>query len=202
MRFNAFGKRHECKLPSYELKETGKEESAASLPMLPNARPTQRTGEATTIVFVNRRKEPLDIFWIDPDGERHSYGAVAAGQESVMQSYAGHVWLITDKKKRTLAVFEAVEGGGRAILGPNLKVKTKQPDSDRPTGINSPDGKWTATHQGQQPLPEGTRLGQGISPIQGRNRWRRLRRRSLLVPRQFAAWRPCARPRGRGARFT
>ena len=45
------------------------------------------------------------------------------------QTYAGHIWLVTDKNQRNLAVFRAVKQKGRAIIGtadiitdPNLAV--------------------------------------------------------------------------------
>ena len=144
VRFNAFGKRYECKLPSYEIREIGMEVPATSLPALRGMRSSQRTGEPAGIRFVNQRKEAVDLYWIDPDGERKPYGTIAAGQESQIQTFAGHVWLLTDVKKKPIAVFEAAEGGGQAIVTADMVFRDKEPVKNRPSGNLSPDGKWTA----------------------------------------------------------
>jgi dipeptidyl-peptidase 4 len=149
LRFDAFGKRYELKSATGELSEAANEKPASSLPMLDKIRPTQRTGEAARIVFVNARNAPLELFWIDAEGRRVSYGALAAGQESVMQTFAGHVWLVADSKKGTLGIFEAAEGGGRVVLSADLKFQPSEAAPKRPSGNASPDGKWIASFKGR-----------------------------------------------------
>ncbi|MBX9681895.1 MAG: DPP IV N-terminal domain-containing protein [Gemmataceae bacterium] len=93
----------------------------------------------------------MDIFWIDPDGERHAYGKVEPGAEKAQHTFAGHVWLVTDPAKRIAAVFEATEQPGRAVVDGAQKIEPPTPKKEakkapsRPTGPDSPDGKWRVT---------------------------------------------------------
>jgi dipeptidyl-peptidase 4 len=144
VRFDAFGKRYEFTTATGALREAMPEPAASSLPLLDKIRPTQRTGDAARIVFVNAQKKPLELFWIDPDGQRISYGSLAAGQESTMQTFAGHVWMIADNKKRPIAVVEAAEGGGRVLVTADMKLAPAEASPKRPSGNASPDGKWIA----------------------------------------------------------
>ena len=150
--FDAFGKRYEWSLPSYELREVGAKESTTTLPVLAEPRATKKTGASTTIVFQNSRKEPVELFWIDENGKRKSYGTLAVGRESAMQTYAGHVWLVVDEAKKPIAVFEAVEGGGRADLTADLKLEPPVRAPKPPSGNASPDGKWLAIFKGHNLL--------------------------------------------------
>ncbi len=104
-----------CDLQTYELREA----VASSEPSLPrrNApRPSRRTGEETSITFVNRTAAEVHVFWIDSEGERRPYGTVAAGQQRQQHTFDGHVWLITDAQGKNLVVFEAAAEPGEAII--------------------------------------------------------------------------------------
>jgi dipeptidyl aminopeptidase/acylaminoacyl peptidase len=145
--FNAGGKRWECKPTTYELRLVGKEEAAPGppLPALSPPRRTRHTGEETQLTFVNRSRQTLEILWIDPDGERRSYGKVPAGQQHSQHTYAGHVWLVADARGRAVAAFEAVEQGGQVIIDEAALDKARAAPR-RPRGARgqSPDGKWEA----------------------------------------------------------
>ena len=151
IRFAAFGKRYDCNLETYAIREAVKDRPTASLSPLSEPRASRGTGPETSITFVNSLQQPLDAFWIDTDGERHSYGKVEPGAEKAQHTFAGHVWLLTDPAKRIVAVFEATEQPGRAVVGrakknepPAPKKETKKTPSN-PTGPDSPDGKWRVT---------------------------------------------------------
>jgi dipeptidyl-peptidase-4 len=154
IRFAAFGKRYECDLETYIVRESGKDRPAASLSAMAAPRASRRTGPETSITFVNRLQQPLDLFWIDTDGERHAYGNVAAGGEKEQHTFAGHVWLLTDAKKQPVAVFEATEQPGRAVVPGDGKKSDAPPSAPkkeskkllpRPSGPDSPDGKYRVT---------------------------------------------------------
>jgi len=66
---------------------------------------------------VNRTKADVDIFWLDAAGERKPYGTARAGQEHQQHTFAGHVWLASDRQGKVLAVFEAIEEAGTAVIG-------------------------------------------------------------------------------------
>ncbi len=72
-------------------------------------RPTQRTGDATTVSFTNETGGTIELFWVNQQGERKSYGKIAAGETRDINTYAGHVWLVADAKGETLAVVEATD---------------------------------------------------------------------------------------------
>jgi dipeptidyl aminopeptidase/acylaminoacyl peptidase len=135
-------------LTSYELRETNRaDKAAASLRALDRPRPTRRTGEETSITFVNQTQGDVVAYWMAEDGERRRYATVKAGEHYRQHTFAGHVWLITDARGETLAVFEATEGGSEAV------IDGKQNDRPRPAprsraprvrGPESPDGQWRA----------------------------------------------------------
>jgi dipeptidyl aminopeptidase/acylaminoacyl peptidase len=123
------------------------DEAAASLRADDRPRPTRRTGEETTITFVNRTQGDVTAYWMMPEGERRRYATVQAGEQFQQHTYAGHVWLVTDSRGRTLGVFEAVEGGGDVVVNgkPNDRPPpTEKPGARRSRGPDSPDGRWTA----------------------------------------------------------
>jgi dipeptidyl-peptidase-4 len=148
--FAANGKTWRCDLENYSLAtETNAVTVESSVRRLPAPRPSLRTGDETSLNFINRTTNDVKLFWMDPAGNRQSYGVVVAGGEREMHTYAGHVWLVTTGAGEMLAVFEAQEDGGDAIIGgeqtsaqdnfPRRPGRNRQ----RPTA-NSPDGNWTA----------------------------------------------------------
>ena len=144
--FRAGAKGWRWDLSTHELREEAREEKA-----LKSRRPAQvprasrRTGEETELVFINRTGADVELYWLDREGERRDYGRVGADGERRQHTFAGHVWLVTDRTGTVLGVFEATEEPGRAII-------EDQPDSSsageeksgepRPPPGASPDGKW------------------------------------------------------------
>jgi dipeptidyl aminopeptidase/acylaminoacyl peptidase len=90
----------------------------------------------------------VKLFWIDPAGDWQAYGIIPAGGEREQNTYAGHVWLVTTGNGEQVAVFEAVENGGDAIIGgaePVERETVRHFRRDRQhDGATSPDGNWTA----------------------------------------------------------
>ena len=71
-----------CDLKSYEIEATSRDESAtSSLEPLRRWRPSRRTGEETSITFINRTDEAVDIYWIDTERQRKYYATGAAGDQ-------------------------------------------------------------------------------------------------------------------------
>ncbi|MCP5518861.1 MAG: DPP IV N-terminal domain-containing protein [Verrucomicrobiales bacterium] len=116
----------------------------ASLPAGTRIRPSAQTGEETSLTFVNRLEKPVGLFWVDSAGARQPYGTIAAGASRAQHTFAGHVWLVTDESGATLAVFEAVEEGGEAVVDGNARERperARSPERPRRSG-RSPDGRW------------------------------------------------------------
>jgi dipeptidyl aminopeptidase/acylaminoacyl peptidase len=135
-------------LHSYTLEPTNRADGlSTSLPATTQPRPTRRTGEETSITFVNRTTAEAVIYWLTETGERRRYATVGPGQRFDQHTYAGHVWLVTDAAGKTLAVFEAVEGGGEAIIDGAATDQPAPPRQARPRrsrsrAPQSPDGQW------------------------------------------------------------
>ncbi len=103
-------------------------------------RKTNRNGEATQIRFENRLDEAVELFWIDGDEKRRSYGFVKADAQREMETYDGHVWLIQTKSGEVLAFIEADAAWKTVIVdGKGREVGT----SPNPDDVGeSPDGQW------------------------------------------------------------
>ena len=73
-------------------------------------------GQATTIVFDNQTSETRYIYWLDFAGQRVFAAPLRPGESYTQQTYAGHVWMVTDEESRCLSVYEAVAAPGKVTL--------------------------------------------------------------------------------------
>ncbi len=131
-----------------KLEKTTAPEVKAIEPRRAVGRASVRTGEETEVTFVNRAGEPVELFWLDNEGEKRSYGTIEPGREHRQHTFAGHVWMAVDRSGRERLRIEAESEPGRVVID-----GTPQPDPprDRPAhrrrsgGATSPDGRWTAS---------------------------------------------------------
>ena len=148
MRFHAGQKAWQCDLKTYTLKELPLvKTSPAGVAPGDGPRASRRTGEETTLTFVNRTTGEVRIFWLDEDGQRRSYGTLGPGETRDQHTFAGHVWLVTDAEGKSLAVFEARRLAARpTITGEELKQsQVERRGRPRPQRSGaSPDGRWRA----------------------------------------------------------
>jgi dipeptidyl-peptidase 4 len=110
--FSTARKRWRVELKNYEVLEQKEIEAKSATGFAPADGPTRsrRTGPHTPLRFNNRTKQEVEMFWLDPEGKRVSYGRVAPGESAEQGTYAGHVWLLVDvPTSRPLVVYEAVE---------------------------------------------------------------------------------------------
>ncbi len=139
-----------CDLNSYEIEETTKEDSpSSSLQPLRGPRPSRRSGRETSITFINRTKKDVEIYWIDSQRQRKHYTTLAADEQHRQHTFAGHVWLVTDKDEIILATFMAEEEAADAIIDDNTirqAANRRGPRGRRNPGTRgkSPDGQWSA----------------------------------------------------------
>jgi dipeptidyl-peptidase-4 len=148
--FSYNGSWWKCSLRSYEIEATSRDESASSsLEPLRRWRSSRRTGEETSITFINRIDKDVDIYWIDSQRRRKHYATVAAGEQYRQHTFAGHVWLVTDKDGKPLLTFMAEEAGDAVIDEQTIKEATNRRQQRRPSRLRSqaksPDGKWSAS---------------------------------------------------------
>ena len=153
------GKWWRCNLRTYDLREQPRQETPPAAKPLAEVPPAStRTGAETSVTFANRTDAEVEVFWLDPEGQRQSYGKIAAHQERAQHTFEGHVWLVVDPKGEVLAAFEAtaepgtVEIVGKPAVPPLLRpaAQEKRPRKDdasrKPelrTG-DSPDKRWQA----------------------------------------------------------
>jgi dipeptidyl aminopeptidase/acylaminoacyl peptidase len=144
MRFRAFGKDWHCSLANYRLRAATPDAIPPDAEASSELRPTRDTGPAVQETFVNRTGGPVKMFWSDFDGRLQSYGDVAPGGESQMNTYVGHVWVLTDAADGILAVLETPRRGGRFVVDDTLKSRGRAPLPRPRSSADSPDGAWTA----------------------------------------------------------
>ena len=147
--FSVAGKTWRCSLADYSLAaETEPATEEGAVRRLPSPRASVRTGEQTSLHFINRTTNDVKLFWMDPAGERQFYGLIPAGGEREQNTYAGHVWLVTTGAGDQVAVFESPDGGGDAVIGGDWRSGAENPRRNRRgrqrDAAVSPDGKWTA----------------------------------------------------------
>jgi dipeptidyl aminopeptidase/acylaminoacyl peptidase len=100
--------------------------------------PSREGGAATAIVFVNRTKEPVTLFWIDSDGEAHRYQTVAPGEFLRRETYVGHTWQVKSEQGESLGIFQAVDDETQAVVGETTNVKSHtEPKTPPPPKIEA-----------------------------------------------------------------
>ncbi len=107
------------------------------------ARSSRRRGSSTEIVFINRREQAIELFWVPRSGKTQSYGKLAPGATHSQHSYAGHAWMTKDADGKRIAAFVAATSPGIAIVDevialPSTARKAPRSATNRP----SPDGRW------------------------------------------------------------
>jgi dipeptidyl aminopeptidase/acylaminoacyl peptidase len=133
-----------------EIARTNFVADAGGLPVLRAPHPSGNSAVDTDVTFENRLGETVKLFWIDSGGARVPYGSIRAGEKYTQHTFVGHVWLVTSANSNNIAVFEAEDMPGVAI------IDGRRPDEQRrrgqrsgnfrraaARGENSPDGKWS-----------------------------------------------------------
>ncbi len=104
---------------------------------------TTRTGEESSLKFINQLDADVDLFWINQQGEHQSYGRIRAGSERDQHTFEGHVWLITSLTGEHLAIIEAGTVAQTLIIDGKGISKARQEPEKKERGAKSPDGKWS-----------------------------------------------------------
>jgi arylsulfatase A-like enzyme len=73
-------------------------------------------GNKFDVVFDNKRKESINIFWISPEGNPKPYGGLEQGKRKRQQTRPGAVWFITDSKDKPLGYFRIGDRAARAVI--------------------------------------------------------------------------------------
>jgi dipeptidyl-peptidase 4 len=121
--------------------------------VLDEPKPSVRTGPETTVTFVNQGEDSVELFWLDSQGARKSYGKLGAGAEREQHTYSGHIWLVTQGADKILGVFQATEERGTVVIDAKARfqvqpspAKSRKPSTLPRDGI-APNHKWEAFFQ-------------------------------------------------------
>jgi arylsulfatase A-like enzyme len=100
-----------------------------SLPRLPwkvidgkGAPPSKPVANPFRVVFVNEGKAAVELFWMDAEGGKKSYGEIGAGKRKRQQARPGAVWMVADGKGKPLGYFVVDDRAARAVI-PAGKVR-------------------------------------------------------------------------------
>lgn len=139
IQFRAFAKSWSYSIPDNRISPSDLPPRGVDLiPPEEASRGTRHDGEATPLTIENGTPGEIEMFWVDGEGRRKSYGKLPAGQSATQQTYAGHVWLMTDAGGTPLA-------GVETPAAPSLaRITERVRPAPRPAENVSPDGKWRA----------------------------------------------------------
>jgi len=107
---------------------------------------TRHTGPELALRFTNATDRPVELVWLNTEGDAVGYGRLEAGTQRVQHTFEGHVWLIRDAECEVdWAVYEARPEDGTVIVdGPGRPASPKPAEADAGRGVSSPNGRWRA----------------------------------------------------------
>ncbi len=103
MTFRFDGRSWECSFEDYVLKEVPPKPAGAGQPLKDMPGRSRGGGEETGIIFINRTRAEVKLWWISTDGERRSYGSVPPGGRHSQHTFEGHVWMVSDAAGKPMA---------------------------------------------------------------------------------------------------
>jgi arylsulfatase A-like enzyme len=73
-------------------------------------------GARVSLLFQNQRQTSAKLIWVDAAGERRDYGKIEGASRRLMQTFAGHTWLLVDEGGAELGHVVAPDRPARVIL--------------------------------------------------------------------------------------
>lgn len=109
-------------------------------------------GQQASITFTNETLDEVEIFWLSSEGQRKSYGKLAAKAWRLYSSYERHVWVIVNTKGEDVCAFQVLLHDSYAVIESQEGVDKKEKDKDeeeekekeKEQTKTSPDSKWIA----------------------------------------------------------
>ena len=170
VRFRAGGRTWDCNLNEYQLSVAAEPGTNGAAPLAQVRVPgrSTRTGDESSLTFYNRTPEEVELFWVDTEGNRRSYGKLAAGESREQHTFEGHVWVAVGRDGKTIRSFEAAQAPSDADI---INVPN-QPAPNRPERIRnssrrqsdlSPDSKWRAVFRDSNVFLENAQSGESTA---------------------------------------
>lgn len=72
----------------------------------------------TRIRFSNQTGQVVQLHWLDYAGQRQPWGAFSPGEARSQETFATHVWIITNTTGRCLVIYVAAESPFDVVIGP------------------------------------------------------------------------------------
>ena len=73
-------------------------------------------GRPFDVVFINRRTEDVQLWWMDRNGSRKLYAEIAPGAQKRQQTRPGAIWMIADKDGTPLGYFRVDDRTAKAVV--------------------------------------------------------------------------------------
>lgn len=73
-------------------------------------------GSPFDVIFQNEREDPVQLHWMDRQGQPQPYGEIAPGHRKRQQTRPGAVWLVTDARNHLLGYFRIDDRSALAIV--------------------------------------------------------------------------------------
>ena len=100
-----------------------------------------QNGVDTSVTIDNRLAKRFELFWVEGDGKRKSYGFVQPGESRSMHTFAGHAWLFAESTGRELGWFYGITSPSQLVIEEaTLPKATKSAESK---ADDEPDSMFT-----------------------------------------------------------
>ncbi len=95
---------------------------------------TAHNGPETSVVFENHLPKRVEMFWVNGQRERKSYGFVQPGESHTMQTYVGHAFVLKESTGRELGWFYGLPSPARVTFDEKTlpAAPAKEPASAEP----------------------------------------------------------------------
>lgn len=87
--------------------------NAATAATVPASKPDGPTFQA---VFLNRRNQPVNLYWMDRTGSPVAYGQIKAGGRRSQSTRPGAVWMVADEGEQRLGYFRIGDRRARGVI--------------------------------------------------------------------------------------
>ena len=73
-------------------------------------------GDPFEVIFVNQRRDPVKLYWMDRQGEPKPYGSIAPRKHQRQRTRPGAVWYIADSQDKPLGYFVIGDRSARGVI--------------------------------------------------------------------------------------